>query len=396
MSATVAPSRAATSTSRSRPVSGDTPAGERRRGQRRIDHPLAARYPADRVGQLLGGRVLDDEAERAGLHRPPQVAGPAERGQDDHPAARDLVAERGRGGQAVEARHLDVEQRDVGMLVPRGRHHLVAAPDLRHDLEVVLEFEQRGERRADQRLVVGEQHPDRHAGIVGSSTACSRSGTIGSAISTRNRQPSARPEATSVPPAASTRSRSPVRPLPAPAIPPRPLSSMVIQRRAERDRAAAGPGVPHDVGHAFPDRPNRTARAALGSTTSTAPGSSACTPAARSTSRALASSPTSVTSRYPDTAARTSAERAAAQLLHLGDLPDGALRIELGQSFGETSLDGDRRERMAEQIVQVSSDSGALVFRGEPGHLSPRRGELHVRSDDREETRTSRRRRARR
>ena len=58
-----------------------------------------------------------------------------------------------------------------------------------------------------------------------------------------------------MPPAASTRSRSPVRPLPALAIPPRPLSSMVIQCRAERDRAAAGPGVAHYVGHAFPNDP---------------------------------------------------------------------------------------------------------------------------------------------
>src|SRR5207344_3496541 len=54
-------------------------------------------------------------------------------------------------------------------------------------------------------------------------------------------------------------------------------------------------------------------------------------------------------------------ERAAAQLLHLGHLPDGALRIELRQSFGETSFDRDCRERMAEQIVQISSDSAALV-----------------------------------
>ena len=44
----------------------------------------------------------------------------------------------------------------------RGRHHLVAAADLGDHLEVGLEVEQRGERAAHQRLVVGEQQPDRH------------------------------------------------------------------------------------------------------------------------------------------------------------------------------------------------------------------------------------------
>ena len=47
-----------------------------------------------------------------------------------------------------------------GAGVRRRGDHLVTAADLRHDLEVVLEVEQRGERGAHQRLVVGEQQPD--------------------------------------------------------------------------------------------------------------------------------------------------------------------------------------------------------------------------------------------
>ena len=46
---------------------------------------------------------------------------------------------------------------------PRGAggvDHLVAATDLRHDLEVGLEVEQRGQRATHERLVVGEQQPD--------------------------------------------------------------------------------------------------------------------------------------------------------------------------------------------------------------------------------------------
>ena len=54
--------------------------GQRLGGQRRVDDPQPRVHPADRVGQLVGRRVLDHEPARAGLHRPPQVARAAERG----------------------------------------------------------------------------------------------------------------------------------------------------------------------------------------------------------------------------------------------------------------------------------------------------------------------------
>jgi hypothetical protein len=38
----------------------------------------------------------------------------------------------------------------------RGGYDLVAAPDLRDHVEVVLQAQQRGERGADKRLIVGE------------------------------------------------------------------------------------------------------------------------------------------------------------------------------------------------------------------------------------------------
>ena len=44
-----------------------------------------------------------------------------------------------------------------GRVEQRRRDHLVAAADLSDDLEVALQVEQGGQRRADQRLVVGEQ-----------------------------------------------------------------------------------------------------------------------------------------------------------------------------------------------------------------------------------------------
>ena len=57
--------------------------------------------------------------------------------------------------------HLDVEQRHVGPVLAR-RPATTSSPgaDLGDHLEVGLEVEQRGERAAHQRLVVGEQQPD--------------------------------------------------------------------------------------------------------------------------------------------------------------------------------------------------------------------------------------------
>ena len=47
---------------------------QRGHGQRRVHDALAARHPPDRVGELRGRGVLEQEAGRAGLHGSPQVA----------------------------------------------------------------------------------------------------------------------------------------------------------------------------------------------------------------------------------------------------------------------------------------------------------------------------------
>lgn len=65
ISATVALDRAAMSTSRSRAVSGDSPAAGAGRGQRRVHHPFARHHPADGVGERVGRSVLHDESDRA-------------------------------------------------------------------------------------------------------------------------------------------------------------------------------------------------------------------------------------------------------------------------------------------------------------------------------------------
>ena len=238
-------------------------------------------HPAYRVGELPGRGVLDDEAARAGLHRPAQVAGPAERGDDQHPDVGGSLLE-GRGRlDAVHARHLDVQQRHVRRC-SRAAATTSSPADLRDHRQVGLQVEQRGERAPHQRLVVGQQQPD-HRTATSSSNPCGRGSRV-----------------TTTAPTAAARSRSPRRPLPAPSALAGVADAVVGDPDAggvEGHRAAVGAAVPDHVGDPLADRPGeqlaQVARHGVGASS----GSSASMSAASSAGRARASSPGRVRSR---------------------------------------------------------------------------------------------------
>jgi hypothetical protein len=167
MIATAAPSPAARSTSVSRSVRGGVADDEAVHGQGRVDDAQALVDAADGVGQLGRRGVLDHEAVRARLERPAQEAGPAERGDDQHPRRRRHPANLGGGADAVEPRHLDVEQGDVGAVLQDRRYDGVPGRHLGHHLQVGLEAQQRGQGTADEGLVVGQQEPDHGRSLTG-------------------------------------------------------------------------------------------------------------------------------------------------------------------------------------------------------------------------------------
>src|SRR5690606_207495 len=74
------------------------------------------------------------------------------------------------GAQPVHAGHLDVQHGHVRPVLQHRVQHLVAPAHLGDDLDAVLQVEQRGERAADEVLVVGQQHARRHAGTSTLST----------------------------------------------------------------------------------------------------------------------------------------------------------------------------------------------------------------------------------
>ena len=117
------------------------------------------------LDQQLRPGVLEQEAARARLERTVHVLVQVERRDHDH---RERVRHVGSGEpagglDAVQLRHPDVEQADVGRSSRALRHRLAAVGGLTHHLDPRLRVEDHRQAGADQLLVVGDQHPDRHA-----------------------------------------------------------------------------------------------------------------------------------------------------------------------------------------------------------------------------------------
>jgi hypothetical protein len=158
-----------TSTSSSRGRSGagrgarellDQPLGDRGRDQR-----LAGGEGVDRGDELLGRSVLEQEAARASPQRLVDVLVEVECRQDQHRGRGLSVGEDPAGClEPVQVGHLDVHQDDVGTAPARELDGVAPVDRLADDVEVGLQLEDGAKARADERLVVGDQHGDRHRG----------------------------------------------------------------------------------------------------------------------------------------------------------------------------------------------------------------------------------------
>ena len=114
----------------------------------------AAQGHLDRRHQLAALERLDQVGEGAGVAGLLDEVALAERGEDEHggPAlARDLAGR----GQPVEARHLDVEDGEVGLELAHELDRLVAPARLADDL-VALLLEGLLQVEADDGLVLGD------------------------------------------------------------------------------------------------------------------------------------------------------------------------------------------------------------------------------------------------
>ena len=105
--------------------------------------------------QILDAGVLEDESGCAGPERLDDVLVETERRQDQDPRSGQLPGRL----DPVHARHPDVHQHDIGQVAPRLLDGLLAGAGLGDDLDVAGALEQGLEPRAEQRLVVGDDHP---------------------------------------------------------------------------------------------------------------------------------------------------------------------------------------------------------------------------------------------
>ncbi|MGX1299881.1 hypothetical protein RKD35_001369 [Streptomyces albogriseolus] len=124
----------------------------------RREHRLPGGHHADRLHQLVGRGVLQEEAAGPRLQRLHHVLVEIERRQHQHLrravplGAGDLAG----GLHPVHPRHTDVHEHHVGLQRPHLVQGLEAVPGLADDREVLLGLQDHPESGAQQRLVVDQ------------------------------------------------------------------------------------------------------------------------------------------------------------------------------------------------------------------------------------------------
>jgi hypothetical protein len=125
---------------------------------------VAGRHGAHRRHELLRRRCLQQEAARPGAQRLIEVLVLVEGGQHHDAGVGALAGQRARCCDAVEVRHADVHQRDVGLRTAHQLDGLLAVGGVADHLEVALRLQDHAEPAAHDALVVCDGDPDAHSG----------------------------------------------------------------------------------------------------------------------------------------------------------------------------------------------------------------------------------------
>ena len=106
-------------------------------------------------------RVLQQEPTRARADRSERVLVEIERGQNEHLGLRVVADDRLGGGDAVQLRHPDVHEHQVGGEQGGLRDRRLAVAGLTDHHDVFLRVEHHPEPDSDELLVIHQQHRDR-------------------------------------------------------------------------------------------------------------------------------------------------------------------------------------------------------------------------------------------
>jgi signal transduction histidine kinase len=127
----------------------------------------------EELGDPVGRLGLQQVASRATANRGEQVLLGARRGEDDDFAAGRGLTEAGQRGQAVEARHQEVEEDEVGLRLGRCCDRLLAVGREPGELEAVR-TQQCRERLAGEGMVVDDEDACSHASLIGSGASADK------------------------------------------------------------------------------------------------------------------------------------------------------------------------------------------------------------------------------
>src|SRR5215210_4813455 len=142
----------------SRPLAHAT---REKRGDRGVEMHLAAMRRADRPGDIVGIRVLQDVARCTGLEGGGHLRLLHEARQGDDLRLGKLGLDRRRRLDSVEDRHEEVHQDDIGAQLARGGDGQLAVLSLADDLDVAEKLEEAAKAATHDGVVVDEEHPDR-------------------------------------------------------------------------------------------------------------------------------------------------------------------------------------------------------------------------------------------
>lgn len=128
-----------------------------RHGELRVDDTAPRRDVADGHRELFRRGVLEHVAGHMSGERTSQRPGPAQVGQDENLAGRQHLMELRRGGKAVHAGEVDINNRYVGLVGERCRDDVIPALDSGDHLQVRLKLDKSYQRAAYHRDILGKQ-----------------------------------------------------------------------------------------------------------------------------------------------------------------------------------------------------------------------------------------------
>ena len=284
-------------------------------------------------------------------------------------------------GDAVQARHLEVQDGDVGVVPAGHRDGLGAGRGLRDHVQVVLQAEQGGQGGADEVLVVGEQQPDHGAGSRAAAVVLLV--VVGSRASTVNQPPGSGP-AVRCPPEALTRSRSPARPCPgawngsgggAPSLWIRrtavsDAAGLGVGVDAEFDGAGGGVAVPDDVGGGLPQHP-REGGLGVGGEAGAVPDDPGGDPGRAEHRSGAGEFGVQVRGPVPGDDFPYFAGGFVGEAADLQHFVDGVGVAAAGEPGGEVAGDRDQGEVAAQDVVEVPGEPQPLLRDRQPGLHGP-------------------------